>query len=146
MLSPCYCWNADKMLRLLLITVQKFPSAFSPHFFHIRMQRFLLVPVRILLAEKMQRSGVWASTDSLKFSCIPRTITDWISLLRTTVEVPLLIALRADWAQSPATLAYPAAMLPALHWWPSPPQHNAPAGGPCWVTHKTRRDTANLVD
>ena len=47
-LSPCYGWNADIMQRFLCIPVRILPSAFSPHFFHIRMRRFFRVPVWIL--------------------------------------------------------------------------------------------------
>ena len=154
--SPCYlrviagmwikCWDFSTLLS------QKIPSAFPPHFFHIRMQRFLHVPVWILLAAKMRRSGVRAFTNSFKFSCIPRTIPDWISLLRTTIEVPLLIALSADWAKAPVPLlAYPVAMLPEVRWWPAHSEVS-PSAQCCswrslyWVPDKTRRDTASLGD
>ena len=51
--------------------------------------------------------------------------------------------LRADWAQALGrSVANPATLSPALCLLPaqSPPQHNAPAGGPCWVPDNTRRD------
>ena len=136
--SPCYlhiiaempikCWDCTTLLS------KKIPSAFFLHFlhifFHIRMQRFLRVPVRILPSafSPQRKCGDlgYGLLQTLKFSCIPRTIPDWISLLKSQLSP-------GSRASSGLSSRHVASIVQ------SPPQHNAPAGGP-YTEYQTRQE------